>query len=73
MAKRRVAQVPASSTTGIAHDLLFELLDDGRGMVTVLGADGRKRHASSVVATLSDAIALRNAAEALIDAIANRP
>lgn len=47
--KTRVALIPATAATGADHPLLVETLSDGRVMVTVMGADGKKRHASSIL------------------------
>jgi hypothetical protein len=47
--KTRVALIPATAATGADHPLLVETLPDGRVMVTVMGANGTKRHASSIL------------------------
>jgi hypothetical protein len=43
-----IALIPAVSASGTAHDMLVEQLYDGRVQCTVMGADGKKRHASSI-------------------------
>jgi hypothetical protein len=47
--KTRIALIPATAATGADHPLLVETLSDGRVMVTVMGANGTKRHASSIL------------------------
>jgi hypothetical protein len=50
MAQRQIiARIPGMSTTGQRHDLLIERTADDMIMVTVLGADGKKRHASAII------------------------
>lgn len=50
MAKREVvSRIVGMSTTGQRHDLLIERTEDDMIMVTIMGADGKKRHASSLI------------------------
>lgn len=51
MAKQRIAHIDGTSTTGTAHGVLIEATESGRVVsVTITGADGKKRHASTVLA-----------------------
>jgi hypothetical protein len=58
MRRKEIARLYGESTTGQRHDLLIEVDAEGAVMVTVLGADGKKRHASSVIlpGALTDAV-----------------
>lgn len=58
MARKRIAEVPGKSTTGTAHSLVFEE-SDGAVQLTIVGHDGKKRHASIVMdqTVIDDAIA----------------
>lgn len=53
MAKQAIAHIDGISTTGAAHGVLIELpKGDASGSVvalTITGADGKKRHATSVL------------------------
>lgn len=51
MAREMVARKDGRSTTGNVHGLLVERDDmDGFSRVTITGADGKKRHATVVMA-----------------------
>jgi len=46
--------VAGTSTTGTPHGLLFETGADDTAKVTIVGHDGKKRHASIVLANIAD-------------------
>jgi hypothetical protein len=50
-----IALIPAQASSGASHPILVEKLPDGRPMITVMGADGKKRHASSILPATVDA------------------
>jgi hypothetical protein len=49
MKRELIARIAGQSTSGVSHDVLIERDVDGMIMVTVMGADGKKRHASSKI------------------------
>jgi hypothetical protein len=44
-----VARIPGVSTSGVSHDVLIERTPEDMIMVTIMGADGKKRHASALI------------------------
>lgn len=49
MAKQLIGDAAAVSTSGVSHALRVERDGDTGTAVTVMGADGRKRHATAVL------------------------
>lgn len=49
MKREVIARIAGESSSGTAHDVLIERDHDGRVMVTIMGADGKKRHASALI------------------------
>jgi hypothetical protein len=62
--KTRIAHIDGASATGTPHGVLVETADKDV-LVTITGADGKKRHATSIVADVAALItALQMAQEA---------
>jgi hypothetical protein len=77
MAKQHIADIDARAASGVAHPIRVETTDKGAAlpagwvatMVTVMGADGVKRHASSQLDAVADIDALIAALSVARDAM----
>lgn len=60
----RVAHIDGSSASGTPHGVLIETSDDAV-LITITGADGKKRHATSAIRTSDSLVGLLDLITAL--------